>query len=571
MSGIGNNVNVSNIARDANSLYAMVPQTQSLFNVLRNQNQALGHEWKFPSYLTEQEKISLMSGHPSDYRLNSFFAVVARKMPNTFDEFMQMYLDLFIQVDVKKEPRFTDYVNRVTSNVEQAFFVFFQSQVGMSEIEEVLGRGLTDRQRNNQFQAAFASFLQNFPNGNIKNANDFLTNWGLFLASPVSLRDQGNGKESFESFFINNVGNDPEAFNRQFTQFYNDTVARYGYFTPGQNFNEWKTFVQSPGSLPSNNDPQVVGAGAPSRISAEKARVINNILLLLMELMQSINQMAAAYSDRLINLTELNRAYTAQAAKVPFFSSGDGTAIDGTRPDDQLAVTDRYRDSSGNIFIRAWYDSTLRQDVYLRFDGNAWDWANHPPIFQGTDPRNMDQISQIAPLMWRTNDRYPDNALPGSTRSASELDSKFFVDAGKWKDPEGDHGDSRYRVTNNERRVFIERANGNMWIEIMPGQFKAFELSLNSSLVTLEKIHTKGGPEWTGEEGRKRMTEARQEMNQRSQIWLNRIQANRDLVTQATRETQSRMDSAVNLGNEFAASIRAFFDTLRSAMRTISR
>lgn len=129
---------------------------------------------------------------------------------------------------------------------------------------------------------------------------------------------QAQYKTVFDAYFGAGASNQA-AFNTQVGQFINQEVNDNGYFVPSQSYGDWLKYVQGlyTTSLLGSPSTSQTSVGAASR--SDKALVINRILFLLITLLNSVQQVAAAQAQRLSFLTSWQRAYTDLLGQVRSF------------------------------------------------------------------------------------------------------------------------------------------------------------------------------------------------------------------------------------------------------------
>lgn len=117
------------------------------------------------------------------------------------------------------------------------------------------------------------------------------------------------------------------AFNAFFNQFYTQEIVQKGYFMPSQMVGDWFSSVQN--SFGANTYIDYIGSSLAENDS-QKAQVINRIILLLISLIQTMQNVGIAQANRLRYLTQFQNAYTALETQVPVFLQSTPGPIGGT-------------------------------------------------------------------------------------------------------------------------------------------------------------------------------------------------------------------------------------------------
>ncbi|MBS4168093.1 hypothetical protein [Parachlamydia sp. AcF125] len=220
------------------------------------------------------------------------------------------------------------------------FYKEYTEYVGYSTGDWSVLSSVTDSDMSAQFQSAFTNFISNYSyqsDGSVGTAIDFMTAWHNFLTGTAALNVSSSGtadldtyEQIYDAFFPN--GN----FATKLKSFYQDVLlftgtddeGTDGYFIPSQQVYNWFEQVQQDYSR------ILSGASGPLITSVEtsaskKVLILNRILAILMDLIDTLQNVASAQAGRLSILTQWQKAYTDEMNQVPTFVQGGGVpAVD---------------------------------------------------------------------------------------------------------------------------------------------------------------------------------------------------------------------------------------------------
>ena len=117
------------------------------------------------------------------------------------------------------------------------------------------------------------------------------------------------------------------AFQAFFNLFYQQEIVNKGYFLPSQMVEDWFSTVRN--TFGANLFIDDIGSSLAGNDS-EKAQVLNRIILLLISLIQTLQNIGIAQANRLQYLTQFQNAYTALETQVPVFLQSSPNPIGGT-------------------------------------------------------------------------------------------------------------------------------------------------------------------------------------------------------------------------------------------------
>lgn len=207
-----------------------------------------------------------------------------------------------------------------------------------------------------QFIDAFNALMANFPadarggtdtpvsSGEFKNVfdnffarsslieNSSLTDLPAELTQYFNEQLVGSYEELFNTFYpIKDMSaSDKRAlFDQLLVMFAKEEIAKNGYFIPTQSFQDWGSFIEQSAKL------RIFGQHTSlESMGASKVLILDDIFLLLAQMTDTLQTVAAVQSDRLGTLSEWQKAYTEQIDQIPVFVSGDSTYYGQVDPAD---------------------------------------------------------------------------------------------------------------------------------------------------------------------------------------------------------------------------------------------
>lgn len=231
---------------------------------------------------------------------------------------------------------------------------------------------------NDVYSSAFGSFLKGF--NYTKNAVD---GTAPTVVAGISSVNPAFFRESFQDFFVKfatvvnptdssvNFQQIYEAFfgtgNPNFTAFLANYINSVlypssgdaGTFLPNENIGDWMKKVQESYSIALN------GSAAPTTSSVgqsfKKVVIIDQVLRLIIQMIGTLQKVAAMQSDRLRLLTLQQSAYTTLITQIPVFTQGDRTVFSSWPTTGGFSVSkdeqQKARDQGNN------YNQTLTETV----------------------------------------------------------------------------------------------------------------------------------------------------------------------------------------------------------------
>lgn len=200
---------------------------------------------------------------------------------------------------------------------------------------------------------AFNKFIANysFPQNNVSSEEmlkDFSSQLELFLKGPRTIFLQkesvpfGEDSISYEQIY-QKFSSQPsqEDFQKKLAEFYTSYTKEHGYFIPSHAAAEWiKELNDSLGTQRS-----LVQSSNPSPSTEElKMMTMMDLISILIEMTQSLQELAVVQANRLELLTNIQKDYTEKEGAVPFFSK-DGNPIWGYGGTKQQTDKDKISES----------------------------------------------------------------------------------------------------------------------------------------------------------------------------------------------------------------------------------
>lgn len=263
---------------------------------------------------------------------------------------------------------------------------------------------------NSQFMNALNAFLANYPypasSGAVTMAT-FQTNFQQFVTQTAYITTAaasaaGNSNfPSFQAYFYSLFPNASQAtFNAALSQFYAQELAKVGngnpangWFMPSQAYGDWTTFVTNAytNSLYQQN---YIFTGLPKvsvqTASTAKLVVINKIILLLIQMINTIQGVAAAQSNELNFLSTWQASYTTMSNAVHYFlESSSSSGIIGKADSGSSTAYSTARQNLND------YNSAITQQL----QGNRSVISDRAKTVQSNVNQSTDQANQQSSLL----------------------------------------------------------------------------------------------------------------------------------------------------------------------------
>lgn len=201
----------------------------------------------------------------------------------------------------------------------------------------------------NQMKAWFAHFIDTYPfqpNGSVAStsnvffstASNELTVTAFLQSSPTLVGVTGVSatilgripryQKIYEALF---PGAAPGDFATRLNEFYQDQIAEKGYFNPSQALDNWSQDL-----LEEFGKTLAANPFTPSSLVSanfKKVLVLDRIYAIVADLLGSLQRIAAVQANRLVILSNWQRAYTDSLSQLHTFLQNDGTYL-ATRPTD---------------------------------------------------------------------------------------------------------------------------------------------------------------------------------------------------------------------------------------------
>lgn len=251
---------------------------------------------------------------------------------------------------------------------------------------------ISDPKQFSQLEAAFKSFTKTYPYtstgevGVLATANSaytsFMTGWRNFNAFSATIKNNSGGTldtpfpfsstsgfavVTYQTIFNNfypayaTPAIDPssptgETYFAQYLQrFYESEVVRHGFFSPSHSLTNWVGYVQ---------DLAGITLAPTTRVPETKTLIINNVILLLIQMITSIQNIAAAQAKRLELYSTWQRGYTSLLGQVHVFTDRSIDRLNyGGEEGDAKVRTDVRRDIQTNFNAAVTQRLTSQKDV----------------------------------------------------------------------------------------------------------------------------------------------------------------------------------------------------------------
>jgi hypothetical protein len=195
---------------------------------------------------------------------------------------------------------------------------------------------------NNPFIRAFNNFLQNYTypketetTGDLGYYKNFLDQWHQYLSNIALINTPDSSTpsifqdlSSYEAIY-KAYATDPsdEGFKLRLNQFYAEQISTKGYFIPSQSLADWVTEIRNENGNTLMNLEKIGSSLAGN--GSEKVIVLNRIILLLISLIKTLQDVGIVQANRLTYLTKYQNVYTGLQTQIPVFLK-DGTKPIGT-------------------------------------------------------------------------------------------------------------------------------------------------------------------------------------------------------------------------------------------------
>lgn len=226
------------------------------------------------------------------------------------------------------------------------------------------------------YNSAFGSFLQSFNykdntvNGTpptvtagIASINTafFSASFQDFFVKFATISNSANSSVNFQQIYDAFFGTGNPNFTAFLANYIQSVLypssGNAGTFLPNENIGDWMKKVQESYSIALNGSAAPITSSVGE--SVKKVVVIDQILRLIVQMIGTLQKVAAMQSDRLRILTLNQSAYTTMMTQVPVFTQGDGSVFGRT----DLTSKDeaqKARDQANN------YNQTLTETIRSR-------------------------------------------------------------------------------------------------------------------------------------------------------------------------------------------------------------
>lgn len=303
------------------------------------------------TFLNELPQIEFKLGHFGTDAENNFNAVLNGKSGDGFFNSYNAQKTLGYDPNNPNNTAWTTFFNNLSAYTggdvtqsENGFYQEYKAALQASIDFSSINPPPTDSELNAQCQSAFNAFIANYPygSGNVTQ-REFFNNWETFLTSTAFVKtttsQQATGmgfgdvllpsyQQIFEGYFGSAATS--SAFSTLLTQFYKDELKKTspdgkseanGYFIPSQALADWYKKVQASFSNATTGTDGLTSTSVTTP-ATKKVIVLDKVFLLLVDMIGSIQRVAAAQANRLNFYSQWQRAYTDEQNQVHYFVEG---------------------------------------------------------------------------------------------------------------------------------------------------------------------------------------------------------------------------------------------------------
>lgn len=245
------------------------------------------------------------------------------------------------------------------------------------------------------FYYSFTNFIKNYDESTAVGANGalkFVSEYEKYTRNIVGVLTNSSPGESLNylQIFAGFTGSStipPEIF----ASFVAKMINSEGFFNPSGNFDKWveesvKAYVQSYTGSPSQ---AVTSVGA----TTAKTSILNRIFALLVDMIESLQRVTAAQSNRLTIYTQWQTAYTALQNQVRYIIKNEKITVGGVQKDIAIGKDDNTRNDYNA------YTSTLVESIKARKTAVGDDAKNlQTQVNQSNDAVNQ-QVSMATSIL----------------------------------------------------------------------------------------------------------------------------------------------------------------------------
>lgn len=201
----------------------------------------------------------------------------------------------------------------------------------------------SDTNINNPFIKAFNQFIERYDypfQGLGDNPTRLINQFEKFMTATALIQDPSQAivppgfpanffaelptyKAIYQAFGPANITD--EEFISRVKQFYLDEVQTKGFFTPSQSFSSWVDTIRIENGYNAVRDVSANSSLAGN--SSEKVIILNRIIVLLISIIKTLQDVGIAQANRLKFTTAYQQAYVALQTQVPTFVRGSPGAI----------------------------------------------------------------------------------------------------------------------------------------------------------------------------------------------------------------------------------------------------
>jgi hypothetical protein len=230
------------------------------------------------------------------------------------------------------------------------------------------------------FLQNFQSFIQNYnfnfgtPTGGVgttgTETTDFLNAYSTFLTN-VSTINTGSVNDSGTPVNVSTLydlytsfvpGGGQADFQAALQAFYQKEVAKYGYFNPSQDLQDWVSNIETIGTTISGNPVE------PIQNNSQGLAIFFKVFSLLVENVQTLQQVAASQFNRLTFYSNLAQAYTNLLSDIPQINEAELNGTGGAQQEASQSI--QAMNTNYSSIIQAYQNTVTSQEKEQQTDAN---------------------------------------------------------------------------------------------------------------------------------------------------------------------------------------------------------
>lgn len=176
-------------------------------------------------------------------------------------------------------------------------------------------------------------------------------------------------------------------FVNRVNQFYQDNLSKNGFFIPSQSYDDWTLTIAK-----ESQKANAMSVFEPSSLASgnyEKPLIINRIYALIAQLLGTLQGIAAVQANRLVILSNWQKAYTDSLSQLHVFLQGDGTYL-ANIPNEDSNV------QKAKAAVRADLNDRLNSNLRTLMQSNQGIVSDTAKAMQSNVNQTNDAVSQQA-------------------------------------------------------------------------------------------------------------------------------------------------------------------------------